>query len=311
MTTHFFIPVLGKRMRVTTLDVCGNPPAAGTANSAVSTDGFISIGLSSEVEDGAEIITRKADGSLCVNQKNVSSFKRFTLEMAFCGVNPSLLAMVSNARTYADSALDIAGLTVREGNIDKQFALELWTGLAGAACPVGVAFSGGYLLLPFVQGGVLGDITVDGENAVSFSITGAYTKGGNNWGLGPYNVVLATAVPAKLPTALDPLDHLLLMDTTLAPPPSSSEPVGIPPYITSLTPATGVAAGGTPITNLAGAGFTGATAVNFGATPATAFVVVNDTKITCTAPAHAVGAVDVTVVKAGGNAVKVAGYTYT
>jgi hypothetical protein len=189
MSTTCFIPVLGKRIRVTKLDDCGNVPLTGTADSALVTDGFISVNLSAEVEDGTEIITRKADGSLCVNEKAADSFKRFTLELEFCGVNPSLLSLVTNAEVYNKGGNTI-GFTVPEGTIDKKFALELWTGLSGTACAPGAAFQGGYLLLPFVQAGVLGDITIDGENAVTFSLTGASTKGGNAWGVGPYNVIL-------------------------------------------------------------------------------------------------------------------------
>ena len=33
---------------------------------------------------------------------------------------------------------------------------------------------------------------------------------------------------AKLPTPLDPLDHLLMIDTALAPPPDSDQPVTVP-----------------------------------------------------------------------------------
>lgn len=217
MATKCFIPVLGKRIRVTSLDNCGNVPASATADSFIATDGFISVGLTSETEDGAEIITKKANGDLCVNEKLSDSFKRFTAEIEFCGVNPDLLGLVSNAVPYSDGT-DVIGFTVPEGAINKWFALELWTGLSGANCDAGEA--SGYLLLPFLQAGVLGDITVDGENAVTFSLTGAYTKGGNSWGVGPYNVV-DTATPGPLPTALDSYDHLLLIDTDLAPPPSA------------------------------------------------------------------------------------------
>lgn len=311
MPTVCFIPILGKRLRVTTLDECGTPPDAGVAGSTVVTDGFITLSLSSEVEDGAEIITKKADGSLCVNEKLASNFKRFTVEITFCGVNPSLLSKVSNATGYNDYADDVAGFTVAEGALEKNFALELWTGVSGAACLPGAAFQGGYVLLPFVRAGVLGDITVDGENAVTFSMKGAYTKGGNVWGVGPYNVLLDTLVPAPLPTALDPLDHLLLVETALAPPASSCDPLPIPPYILTVVPATGVAAGGTA-TVITGSGFTGATAVNFGATPGTSFSVISDSVIHVTSPAHAAGTVDVTVVNAtNGNAVKTGGFIYT
>ena len=93
-------------------------------------------------------------------------------------------------------------------------------------CGEGAEEAGGYLLLPFVQAWVLGDLEIGSENSIDFSMTGAATRGGNGWGVGPYNVLLdpttPPAVPAPLPTALSPADHLLIMDTGLAPPPSAA-----------------------------------------------------------------------------------------
>ena len=219
MATHCFAPVLGKRLRAFTLDACGAVPASGTEDAMVVTDGFISITLSSQVEDGTEIITKKADGSLCVNEMTNPSFKRFTVEIEFCGVDPGLLSVVTNANIYEDYAADPIGFTVPEGTIDGRFSLELWTGLSGAACASGDEEASGYLLLPFVASGVMGDLTIDGENAVTFSLTGAFTKGGNQWGTGPLNVMFDdNGDAAPLPTALDPLDHLLMIEVGLAPP---------------------------------------------------------------------------------------------
>lgn len=56
------------------------------------------------------------------------------------------------------------------------------------------------------------------------------------------------------------------------------------PVITSVSPANGSSAGGYTVT-INGSGFTGATAVTFGLTPATNIVVVSDSQITATAPA--------------------------
>lgn len=223
MATRSFTPLLGKRIRVTGLDKCGAVPAAATADAWLATDGFISVSLSSEVEDGTEIITKKADGSLCVNEKFASSFKRFTVEITFCGVNPSLLSYVSNAEPYENGDGDVIGFTVPEGKMEKKFALELWTGMAGAACG-SEGEASGYLLLPYIQSGTLGNVEVTSEDAVTFSLTGAFTMGKNTWGVGPYNVVNDAGTPAKLPTALDALDHLLLIDTDLEPPPSATDP---------------------------------------------------------------------------------------
>jgi hypothetical protein len=71
------------------------------------------------------------------------------------------------------------------------------------------------------------------------------------------------------------------------------------PNITSISPTTGSIGGGTIVT-INGTGFTGATGVSFGATPATTFTVNTDVKITATAPAHAAGTVHISVTTPAG-----------
>lgn len=229
MPTVRFTPILGKRIRVTKLGASGQIPASATADSFLATDGFVRVNISAEVEDGTEIVTKKADGTYCVNEKQANSLKRLNLEIEFCGVNPALLGLVSNAEGYADYAGDIAGITIPEGAINKKFALELWTGLDSSTVVASGDEGSGYLLLPYVNAGTIGDLSADGENALNVSMTGAYTKGGNSWGVGPYDVVkddLDAAAP--LPTALDALDHLLLLQTMLAPPASNDDLQAMP-----------------------------------------------------------------------------------
>ena len=83
------------------------------------------------------------------------------------------------------------------------------------------------------------------------------------------------------------------------------------PVVTSVAPASGVEAGGTSVT-VTGTGFTGATDVGFGATPATSFTVVSDTEITAVSP-PGTGMVDVRVTGPGGTSAVSAGdqFTYT
>jgi hypothetical protein len=71
------------------------------------------------------------------------------------------------------------------------------------------------------------------------------------------------------------------------------------PGVTGVSPAAGPVAGGTVVT-VTGSGFTGASAVMFGAVAATSFTVNSDSQITATAPAQAAGPVDVTVTSPGG-----------
>jgi hypothetical protein len=82
-----------------------------------------------------------------------------------------------------------------------------------------------------------------------------------------------------------------------------------PPHIDSITPASGLAAGGTAVT-IRGAGFTGSTGVTFGGTAGTAFAVTNDNQIAVTTAAHATGAADVVVLNPNGALTAVGGFTY-
>jgi hypothetical protein len=81
------------------------------------------------------------------------------------------------------------------------------------------------------------------------------------------------------------------------------------PTVTSVTPSTGPAAGGT-VVKIAGASFGAVPTVKFGSTAATAVTVSSATELTVTTPAGS-GAVDVTVTGPGGDGVKTAAYTYT
>ncbi len=71
------------------------------------------------------------------------------------------------------------------------------------------------------------------------------------------------------------------------------------PTVSGISPSAGPLIGGTLVT-IAGAGFTGATAVDFGASPATNVMVVSDTTLTAVSPAGSLGSVPVTVTAPGG-----------
>lgn len=81
------------------------------------------------------------------------------------------------------------------------------------------------------------------------------------------------------------------------------------PTLASLSPAAGSTAGGTAVT-IAGTDFEGATAVRFGAVPASVFHVDSEGQISATAPAAGPGPVKVTVVTPGGSVTSAASFTY-
>jgi hypothetical protein len=81
--------------------------------------------------------------------------------------------------------------------------------------------------------------------------------------------------------------------------------------VTSVTPNSGSSLGGKPVT-IAGTGFNSGATVQFGTSSATAVVVVNATQITAVTPAHAAGAVNVTVTNSNATTATLTnGYTYT
>jgi hypothetical protein len=80
------------------------------------------------------------------------------------------------------------------------------------------------------------------------------------------------------------------------------------PFVSSINPTSGPGAGGN-IVAISGTGFTGATAVTFGSTTATPFIVVSDTQIAAVVPSG-VGVVNVVVTNPSGTSNAVT-YTYT
>jgi hypothetical protein len=83
------------------------------------------------------------------------------------------------------------------------------------------------------------------------------------------------------------------------------------PTITLVDPATGAAAGGTPVT-ITGTEFAATPAVTFDGVTATSIVRVSATEITCVTPAGTAGAVDVIVTNTDtGSITATDGFTYT
>lgn len=77
----------------------------------------------------------------------------------------------------------------------------------------------------------------------------------------------------------------------------------------SISPATGAAAGGTPVT-IKGTHLSGVTGVTVGGNALTSFVVVNDTTLTGTTAAHTAGAVNVVIADDAGTVTATNAFTF-
>lgn len=232
--------VRGRTMRVTQLNGCGIPiPGTDPKSGMAVTKGFVSVALTANISEPEEIEVKNAGGEVCVSDKGTPEFTGYNVDITFCNVMPCVFAMLTGQDvltgykdgtddTEADPVIGFSMDTKKKAS-DSHFALELWArSPAEAGCGVAAnpdADPSGYLVLPFLKGGVIGDLTIEND-AVSFTISGATTEDGNAWGVGPYNVLSKNtgtkAAPvyagAKMKDALTTTNHLGVLYTTQAPP---------------------------------------------------------------------------------------------
>ncbi len=211
MPTKCYAQVRGHVIRVTRTDACGNPDPG---ESAVAVSKRISTVTVGEVnDDGTNIRDRNFADELCIIDDGYGSLIGYTADIALCGVDPDLISIFTKQPVVTNAAGDVVGFDVNTGiDLDSfGFSLEIWSRIAGGACDPSGNRPWGYTVFPFLKGGRLGGFSFE-NGAVQFSISGAQTRNGNGWGVGPYDVDLSEGV-APGPFTPGPLSTPLL-DTT-------------------------------------------------------------------------------------------------
>ncbi|WP_019549828.1 hypothetical protein [Streptomyces sulphureus] len=211
----------GKALRATRLDACGRPVYGPCAQ--VVSDGFVTISMSPETEEGDAITVTKANGQQCVNEPGTETLSYHGLEMEFCEVDPDLVQIMNPSfEIYRDAEGNAIGWDEStEMRTDIGYALELWTdvysGDADACSGTGAQGQWGYLLLPWVVGAIPGDLEITND-AVSFNFNGR-TKVGSGWRRGPYNVQAGEGgVPGPMLKPVGPKVPRRFFVTTIRPP---------------------------------------------------------------------------------------------
>src|SRR6478736_3741864 len=116
--------VRGRVMRVTRLDSCGR--IADRACSAIATDGFVSVALTANIEEGEDISVTNAAGRTCVSDEAEPTFNGYDVFGTAVGFR--------------------VNSKVKTG--DANFALEVWSNVPGVVCDdPNAAGSYGYTLL--------------------------------------------------------------------------------------------------------------------------------------------------------------------
>jgi hypothetical protein len=252
--------VNGTRLRVTRLDSCGRVQYGD--NMVGVSESFVSVAAKVATTSTSAVTVTNAAGKTLVNVPEVTSFSSFGLELQFASVDPELFSLITGQRVLYDANGQPNGVSVDSSvSLTGQgIALEVWAGSpSGDACDDDAAEgSFGYVLFPFLQGGVLGDHTI-AAGAISFTLTGVTSKDGNAWGHGPHKVEIGSnGQPGPLVDLVKPTEHEVFKVVGVTPP---DETLGLRPLLdpsaTAITAIVGSAGTGAHGENLA---FTGATA---------------------------------------------------
>lgn len=244
MPTECWSSVNGEVMRLTRLDDCCAPPAAGTPCASIVTDGFVSVQYSPEIAEADDIELKNAKGVVCVSKPGCNELKWFNLQMNFCNIDPDVFAFITGSPLVLDWQGNSVGNRVEAGTAcDINYALEIWTEIPADECAAGGAKQYGYFLIPCVNGGILGDFTIEND-ALQLELN-SKSKGGGGWGTGPYNVdaIDALNTPGPLLTPVSAKQHLDMHVTTIAPPEASCGCVPLPAAPTPQPEAAGATAG--------------------------------------------------------------------
>ena len=151
--------------------------------------------------------------------------------------------------------------------------------------------------------------------ATKITIVGTNLTGASSVTVGGKSATSVVVVNATTITAMTPSGTVGAQDVAVttsggtATAPSAFTYVAAAPTITSVSPTSGPALGGTAIT-ITGTNLTGATSVTVGGVAATNVVVVSATSITAKTPAGTAGAKDVSVTTAGGTVTLTGAFTY-
>jgi hypothetical protein len=221
VTTKCYAQVRGSVIRVTKLDSCGVPDPGASA--VVVSKRVSSVTIDEVTDDGTNIRERNFADELCVVDDAYTTIIGYTVDTAFCGVDPGLINLMTSAPTVADAAGNIVGFDAKTGiELDNYaYALEVWSKIANSACDPSGHRLWGYTVFPFLKGGRLGGFSFE-NGAVQFSASGAQTRDGNAWGTGPFDVTRNGAgAPAPLASALATNTHYRNILVNLDPPVAS------------------------------------------------------------------------------------------
>lgn len=211
-STICYSPIKGLVFRTILLTECG-VPITGASGAMIVGAGFTQVTASPQYETGDRQLTRRADGSACVNEKDCDILTNFELAIDLCLIDPGLVAnTISPARLLTSSQSPTGtGFAMAEGCASTHWSFEVWQKVAGnQRCAPNGQTQYVYNAWPHVTDGKLGGDYVVGLDPSQLTISGNSLPVSTLWTAG--NPWLGSGAVTVVP------DHWFQNLTTVAPP---------------------------------------------------------------------------------------------
>lgn len=202
-TQEYASSIQGAAIRVTRLDVAGNP--LNGPGDSYTTAAFMRVSFTPEYEEGDEITEKAANGKVCVAFKADDTLKRITMELAICEPDPELTALLSgglllrkNLGTFGapiNRSIGWASPAVGDSPSGNGVAIEAWSlaikdGKQASTLPYF------HWVFPYVKLRQSGDRVI--ENGLLANTFEGFGLGNEEFGVGPderWEFPVATAHP--------------------------------------------------------------------------------------------------------------------
>ena len=132
-------PARANAIRFTRTDVCGVPVAEATANSRLTTAGFVEVGMALDVFTSSDIAVTGADGAQCVFSKGQNTLRGIDITLSLCSFNESIMEMLLGSTILVDGADNVGAVVGADGTINTNTVMVEWwsTNANSDACAAG------------------------------------------------------------------------------------------------------------------------------------------------------------------------------
>lgn len=202
----------GVVLRIVKLSSCG-VAVTGTGSAVMVMDGFMKIMSAPQYQTGNRVVTRKANGVMCLNWKTRDQFTHNELTADFCVWHPGVPVNTIRARLLTATASPTGtgfAIGTQQNSTEGHFSLEVWQPPPQSCDSSGIVYYP-YHAWPHLSDGKLGQFEISDEAQTTMQIMANTLDGSPLW----------TPGLTYLDANIEQGDHYLFNLQNDTPPPSA------------------------------------------------------------------------------------------